>query len=103
MMEDECPTDGLQTEPAMRRRDFMRMVGGTAAAWPLAVRAQQPSMPLVGYLSPGMPEPEQTGMERAFRNGLSEYGFVEGRNVMIEARFARNEQDRLPQLAADLV
>jgi putative ABC transport system substrate-binding protein len=58
-------------------------------------------MPVVGYLFPGLPEPEF--VERAFRKGLSEHGFIEGRNVIIEARFARNEQSRLPQLAADLV
>src|SRR5262249_9983445 len=85
----------------MRRREVIAGLCGTAAAWPLAARAQQPSIPVVGYLFPGMPG--QARVERAFRNGLSEHGFVEGRNVIIEARFARNEQDRLPQLAADLV
>jgi putative ABC transport system substrate-binding protein len=85
----------------IRRRDFITLLGGTAA-WPLAARAQQRAMPLVGYLSPGTPEAGAHNLA-AFREGLSETGFVEGRNVAIEYRFANNVNDRLPQLAADLV
>ena len=85
----------------IRRRDFITLLGGTAA-WPLAARAQQRAMPLVGYLSPGTPEAGAHNVA-AFREGLSETGFVEGRNVAIEYRFANNVNDRLPQLAADLV
>jgi putative ABC transport system substrate-binding protein len=82
----------------MRRREFI--VGlGSAAAWPLAARGQQP-MPVIGYLDVGEPEPTSAVL---FRKGLSEIGFVEGRNVTIEYRFARNANDRLPELAADLV
>jgi putative ABC transport system substrate-binding protein len=84
------------------RRSFLTILGATAAAWPLAARAQQPAMPLVGYLYDGSPEPVANRVA-AFRKGLSETGFVEGRNVAIEYRFAHYEIDRLPELAADLV
>ncbi len=83
----------------MRRREFIASLAG-AATWPLAARAQQPAKPVVGYLFLGMPD---SNLEAAFRKGLSEHGFVEGRNVAIEYRFARNDPDRLPELAADLV
>jgi putative ABC transport system substrate-binding protein len=84
----------------IRRRNFIRLLGG-AAAWPMAARAQQ-AMPVIGYLFPGLPE--ETGFERAFREGLNGHGFIEGRNVSIEWRFARNNnQDKLRELAADLV
>jgi putative tryptophan/tyrosine transport system substrate-binding protein len=82
----------------MKRRQFMLIAAGVAA-WPLAVRAE---MPVIGYLSAR--SPEDTGhLVEAFRRGLSEAGFVEGQNVMVEYRWARGQQDRLPDLAADLV
>ena len=87
----------------IRRREFVFLLGGcAAAAWPLAVRAQQAAMPVVGYLNFGSPEsdvPRLTGLRR----GLNQSGYVEGRNLMIEYRWAGNQADRLPELAADLV
>jgi putative tryptophan/tyrosine transport system substrate-binding protein len=86
----------------MRRRDFVALVGGAAAAWPLSARAQQAALPIVGYLSPLDPEPSST-LVAAFRKGLSELGYVEGQNVAIEYRWGLHESDRLPELATDLV
>jgi putative tryptophan/tyrosine transport system substrate-binding protein len=83
----------------IKRREFIAGVAG-AAAWPLAARAQQPELPLIGFLSQTMPLPEYLA---AFRQGLAETGFVEGRNVAVEYRSADGEYDRLPGLAADLV
>ena len=86
----------------MRRRDFIKAVAGSAVAWPLASGAQQPGMPVVGYLGGETPERFATRLS-AFRQGLSATGFDEGRNVAIEYRWADGQIDRLPALAADLV
>ncbi len=86
----------------MHRRDFIKVIAGSAACWPLAARAQRPAMPVIGYLHSDSPQP-MTRLLAAFREGLREAGYVEGDNVVIEYRWGNNGEHRLSELVADLV
>jgi putative tryptophan/tyrosine transport system substrate-binding protein len=85
----------------MRRRDFIKVIVGSAVAWPLSARAQQP-MPVIGFLNGASPE-GYAHYVAAFRQGLPQAGYVEGQNVTVEYRWAQGQYDRLPAMAADLV
>jgi putative ABC transport system substrate-binding protein len=88
----------------MRRRDFITVLGGAAVAWPLSAHAQQPPMPAIGFLNSGSPESVFfANMANAFREGLNDTGYVDGRNVTIDYRWAQGQYDRLPVMAAELV
>ena len=86
----------------MRRRDFFTIVGGAATAWPLAARAQQPAMPVVGFIRDGSAD-GSARFVAAFRKGLNETGYIEGQNVTVEYHWLEGQYDRLPALMGDLV
>jgi putative ABC transport system substrate-binding protein len=86
----------------MKRRDFITLLGGAVAAWPITAQTQQATVPVIGFIGTELPEPYADRL-RAFHQGLKETGFVEGQNVAVQYRWAQSQYDRLPELAADLV
>src|SRR5450830_972307 len=92
----------LSSGSDMRRREFITLLGGATAAWPLTALAQQPTMAVIGFLAPGSAESDAYRVI-AFRQGLNESGYVEGQNFRIEYRWAEGHYDRLPAMATELV
>jgi putative ABC transport system substrate-binding protein len=86
----------------LKRREFITLLGGGAASWPLAARAQQPAVPIVGLVSPRSPE-DSSSLGAAFRKALNEAGYIEGQNLMVEYHWLEGQFNRLPALMADLV